>query len=537
MLVTEILRQNAVLYGQEAALTSVESKGLVPFDDASYSERRREITWRVFDEYANRVANFYNGRGIGRGNKVGMIMMNRIEWLPVYFGIMRSGAMVVPLNFRYTTQEIVRSAEFADLDAMVLDQRCVQQVQKGLGSMRRIRSFIFVGRKTECPAFAEHYNDTFGISSTDDPGNTIATGDDAAIYFSSGTTGSPKAVVYTHHTLELACEQESRNHGQTHGDCFVLIPPLYHVGAKMHWMGNLLTGGRGVLMLGFSVPAFFEIVSREKVTIAFLLLPWAQDILCSLELGGMNLGDYFLDDLRMIHMGAQPIPPIVLKKMEAYFPKLDFDISYGLTESGGPGCINLGRENLQKAGSIGRPVEGWKAKIIDKDGKPAEFGEPGELLLRGGGMMSRYYKEERETALALKGGWLHTGDIATKDQDGFYYIVDRKKDVIISGGENIYPVQIEDFIRQQRLVKDVAVFGLPHCRLGEAAVAVVELLPGAACSEDELMDFCEALPKFKRPKRIFFRTIPRNATGKIDKVLLRKIYADTELQPPPLPVG
>jgi long-chain acyl-CoA synthetase len=529
MLITELLKKNATLYGDDIALVSVYSNGLIPFDDTSYEAHRSAITWCEFNEKANQVANFYNSIGIGKGNKVGVLLMNCIHWLPIYFGIIKSGAVVVPLNFRYETADIIWSTNFADVDALVLGTRCVKQVQMSLPEIPRIRSYVFVGKEELCPAFATYFKHAFGKSAKSEPNNHFTAEDDAAIYFSSGTTGAPKAVVYTNGTLEAACAREQSIHGQTKNDSFICIPPLYHVGAKLHWMGNLLVGAKGVLLLGFTVPAFFETMSREQVTIAFLLLPWAQDILLNLDTEAIKLENFSLENWRLLHMGAQCIPPSVVRRLKTYFPNLDYDISYGLTESGGPGCLNLGINNLHKLGSVGRPAPGWRAKIVDDKSNETKQGEPGELLVKGPHMMRCYYKDKVTTNSVLVDGWLHTGDVAKKDSDGFYYIVDRKKDIIISGGENIYPVQIEVFLRAYKPVKDVAVFGVRHRRLGEVVVALVELNPGTSCTEEELLEFCKSLPKYKRPRKIVFGDVPRNPTGKIEKFRLREKYSAENL--------
>lgn len=524
MLVTELLRRNASLYAGDTALTTVEAGGLIPLNDDSYAARRRTCTWLEFNDSANRLANYYRGMGIGKGNKVGLLLMNSLEWLPIYFGILKSGALAVPLNFRYTAEDIVRSANYAELDALIFGPRCAEAVSKGLDRLPEVRSFLFVGSKEQRPAFAADFRQVDECSAEEPPCDFTGR-DDAAIYFSSGTTGAPKAVVYTHATLEAACLREWNHHGQTRDDNFICIPPLYHVGAKLHWMANLLVGARAVLLLGFSVPAFFEAMSREQVTIAFLLLPWVQDILLNLKNGALKPGNYSLEHWRLMHMGAQPIPPCVVRQFRDYFPCLDYDISYGLTESGGPGCLNLGTAHFDKLGSVGLPAAGWAAKVADCSGKELGPGLPGELLLRGPGMMRCYYRNEAATRETLKNGWLHTGDMAKKDTDGFYYLIDRKKDVIISGGENIYPAQIEEFLRGHGAVRDAAVFGLCHKRLGEAVLALAELEPGASCTEEELLEFCRALPKYQQPFKILFGQVPRNPTGKIEKAKLRSRYA------------
>lgn len=525
MLVTELLKQNAARYPGQEALAAVCSKDIVPLGEASYTACRRAYTWAEFDQTANRAANYYRSIGIGPGNKVAIMMMNCIEWLPVYFGVLRSGAAAVPLNFRYHAEDIIRSVRFAEIDAMVLDGHCRDEVEKCLPEIPEVRSFVYVGADGDCPSFAKPWKDSFALADPGDPGVKLAGEDMAAIYFSSGTTGTPKAVVYTHETLERACELEHGNHKQVHEDNFILIPPLYHVGGKLHWMGNLLVGARCVLLLGFQVDAFFEVMRRERVTISFLLLPWVQDILFQLDSGRLKLTPEDVPSWRMLHMGAQPIPPSVVRQMQRYFPELAYEVSYGLTESGGPGCLNLPADRLDKLGSVGVPAKGWQARIVDGHDAPVEAEQTGELLLRGPGVMRGYYKAPEQTAAALRGGWLHTGDLAKRDRDGFYYIVGRLKDVIISGGENVYPVQVEEFLRTHPAVQDAAVFGICDCRLGEAVVAQIELKDGQTCTEGELMDFCQELPRFQRPRKLFFGKVPRNPTGKIDKKALRSQYS------------
>lgn len=525
MLVTKILKKNSILYKNEVALVSVNSYDIKPFDDTSYADNRFSITWYEFNTKANQVANYYNGIGIGRGNKVGIMMMNCLEWLPIYFGIIKSGAIVVPLNYRYETTDIVYCINLADIDALIIDQRCVNQVKMGLTDLNRIRSFVYVGNECLCPEFASYYKCVFENSMISEPSNILTNKDDVAIYFSSGTTGYPKAVVYTNGTLEASCIREQNNHGQTKNDSFICIPPLYHVGAKFHWLGSLLVGGKGVILNGFTVPAFFEVISREDITVAFILLPWAQDILLNLDNGELKKDKYSLKNLRLIHMGAQDIPPSIIKRLKSYFSHVSFDISYGLTESGGPGVINLGSNNLDKLGSIGKPAEDCEAKIVDNEGNEIDYGAIGELLIKGTCMMRCYYKDEFATNEALKDGWIHTGDMAKKDSSGFYYIMCRKKDIIIRGGENIYPASIEDFLTKHKFIKDVAVFGVYDSRLGEEIVALVELNPGATCTEKELLEFCKPLPRCKRPKKFFFGDVPRNPTGKIEKAKIRKKYS------------
>lgn len=297
----------------------------------------------------------------------------------------------------------------------------------------------------------------------------------------------------------------------------------------MHWFGSLLSGSKGVILRGVSPAWILDAVSRERCTIVWLLVPWAQDILDALDRGDLKLSDYETAQWRLMHIGAQPVPPSLIRRWKAYFPNHQYDTNYGLSESIGPGCVHLGVENIHKVGAIGVPGYGWEVKIIDENGEPVKQGDVGELAVKGPGVMTCYYRDQEATAAVLHDDWLYTGDMAMQDEDGFYFLVDRKKDVIISGGENIYPVQIEDFLRAHSAIKDVAVIGLPDKRLGEISAAIIELKPGAACTERDIQEFCTELPRYKRPHQILFAPVPRNPTGKIEKPVLRERYGGANL--------
>ena len=230
-----------------------------------------------------------------------------------------------------------------------------------------------------------------------------------------------------------------------------------------------------------------------------------------------------------MHIGAQPVPPSLIKRWMAVFPHHQYDTNYGLSESTGPGCVHLGVENLRKVGAIGVPGYGWEAKIFSAPGAETPQGEIGELAVKGPGVMLCYYRNPEATSEILKDGWLYTGDMARMDGEGFIYLVDRKKDVVITGGENIYPVQIEDFLRRHEKISDVAVIGLPDPRLGEIAAAIIQVKEGLCCTQEEIEAFCQELPRYKRPRRIIFAPVPRNPTGKIEKPLLREKYCHGRL--------
>lgn len=532
MLITDILVRNAELYGSDISLIEINPE-LQESNEKRWSEfelvepnpmkpHRIEMTWSEFNDKSNRFANLLLERGITKGKKVAILLMNCLEWLPIYFGILKTGAIVVPLNFRYSADEIKYCLELAEVDAIIFGQEFIERLESVYKTIPNIKYIFYTG--DDCPAFAESYDNIVIGYPTTEPNIEMAETDYAAIYFSSGTTGFPKAILHDHSAILSACYTENAHHGQTKDDSFLCIPPLYHTGAKMHWFGSFLVGGRSVLLRGTKPRWILKAASEEQMTIVWLLVPWAQDILDAIESGEINLDEYNLDQWRLMHIGAQPVPPSLVKRWMKYFPNHKYDTNYGLSESTGPGCVHLGVDNFHKLGAIGIPGHNWKAEIIDEVGQPVKQGDVGELKLAGPGVMRGYYRDAEATAAVLKDGWLYTGDMAQMDEDGFIYLVDRKKDVIITGGENLYPVQIEDFIRNHNAVKDVAVIGLPDTRLGEIAAAIIELKANATCTEDEINEFCRTLPRYKRPKKIIFDIIPRNPTGKIEKPKLRAKY-------------
>lgn len=537
MPITDILEKNCRLYGDDVALVEInpempETKrttwkefDLIEPSRAAYY--RREITWNVFNEKANRFANLLVERGIKKGEKVGILLMNCLEWLPIYFGILKTGALAVPLNFRYSADEIKYCVELAEIDILLFGPEFIGRVEEIADEISKGRLLYFVG--DGCPGFAEDYNAHTANCSSQSPKIDVNDDDDAAIYFSSGTTGFPKAILHNHESLMHAAKAEQNHHGQTKDDVFLCIPPLYHTGAKMHWFGSLLTGGKAVLLKGTSPKTILQAVSEEHCTIVWLLVPWAQDLLLALDNKELDIADYDLKQWRLMHIGAQPVPPSLIKHWKEYFPNHKYDTNYGLSESIGPGCVHLGVDNIDKVGAIGKAGYGWETKIIDEQGEPVKQGETGELAVKGPGVMTCYYRDPRATAEVLHDGWLYTGDMAMEDEDGFILLVDRKKDVIISGGENIYPVQIEDFLRTNEAILDVAVIGLADHRLGEISAAIIELKPGVECTEEDIQEFCKKLPRYKRPRKIIFADVPRNPTGKIEKPKLRAKYGATQL--------
>lgn len=516
MLITELLNDNAEKYRDEIALVEREPQ---------YNQRR-VLTWRKFEDQSNRVARGLMARGVKKGDRAAILMTNCLEWLPIYFGILKSGALAVPLNFRFDANTILKCLATADAGTLVSGEEFIDRIRKVKTELDRfVGCYIFVGPQKALPENAVHFRDFLSTAEAGRPDVNLNTKDDAGIYFTSGTTGTPKGVLLTHGNLEAAAITENQHHRQTHADNFLCIPPLYHTGAKMHWLGNFMVGAKAVILKGVKPEWILEAVSEEAVSIVWLLVPWALDILLAIEMQEVNLADYRLEQWRLMHIGAQPVPPSLVRSWKRVFPGHQYDTNYGLTESTGPGCVHLGMENEEKVGAIGLPGSGWQAMVVDEKLQAVSGDKPGELMIKGPGVMKAYYQNKTATSEALVDGWLLTGDIARQDQDGFLWLVDRKKDVVITGGENIYPVEIEDFLQSHPSIQDVAVIGLPDDRLGEIAAAVIQLKPACPEKEEDMLCFCETLPRYKRPRKIIFSDVPRNPTGKIEKPRLRKHFA------------
>ena len=522
MTITEILARNARLTPDAIALVEITPS----------KNHRKVITWKEFDERANQVANALIARGIKKGDVVMHLMMNSINWLEAYFGILKTGAMAAPLNFRFIARQIKYCVDIAEPKIMILDQDFTDRIAEIRNQMPTVKSYIFVGEKP--PHGMETYEDVLAKASPLPPKVELTGEDNAGLYFTSGTTGDPKATLLAHRSLEHVAVNENFSHRETRKDCFLLIQPLYHTGGKMHWFGSFIAGARAVMTTGgerVTPKLILDTIHKEKVTISMLLVPWLQDIVTALERGDLKLSDFDLTSLRLVHSGAQPIPPVLVRRFLKFFPDIQYEENYGLTESAGP-CMHLGLENLHKLGSFGYPRINLDARVVDENDNDVPAGAVGEMLIRGANVMKGYYKNPEKTKEALRNGWLHTGDLVRQDAEGFISYIDRKKDLIISGGENIYPVDLESVLIGQPKVKDVAVIGITDDRYGEVVGAVVQPKEGVTLTEAEMRAYFEPqLPKYAWPRVIIFGDVPRNPTGKIEKTKLRERYADVRWNP------
>jgi acyl-CoA synthetase (AMP-forming)/AMP-acid ligase II len=516
MNLVDFLEKNARLYPQDSAFVEVRP----------LTKARRHIHWARFNERTNRLANALMKKGIKKGDKVFLLGRNSIHWLEAYFAVMKTGAWVVPLNFRFTNEDVQNCAGVAEPGAFILDAEYVERTLQIRDSLVTVRDYISMGK--DVFQNIDPIEELMESGSPESPKVPLKDEDPCSLFFTSGTTGTPKAVLISHANLMCTAILEATNHYIGHGDGFLMMPPMYHL-AIGHLLGVLIVGGRTVLLTEKISPEYvLETLSNERISILFLLVPWALDILDALDKEELRKEDYDLSGWRLTHMGAQAIPPSVVQRIKAYFPDMQYDTSYGLSESTGPGVTNLGIENERKVGAIGKPGMLWDARIVDERGGDVRQGEVGELVVKGGGVMLEYYKNPELTAQTIQNGWLYTGDLAKMDEEGFVYLVDRKKDLVICGGENIYPVEVEEVIQRHPKIHDVAVIGTPDRRLGEIVTAIIQPVSGEKLTESEVKVFCEEhLPRYKRPRRIIFASVPRSPTGKIEKPKLREKHGQS----------
>ncbi len=512
MNLVDLVYRNGRLYAEETAFVEIRP----------VSKVRVEIDWGQFDERTNRLANALLALGVSKGDRVFLMGKNSIKWLEAFFGIIKTGAWVNPLNFRFTDENIKYCASAAEPAFFIFEQEYGDRISALRSELPSVRNYISMG--SAGGGGAEEMDRLMETCSSRRPAVEVKDEDECGLYFTSGTTGEPKPILMLHKNLFCPAVNEVTNLCLRREDSLLMMPPMYHL-AMGHLLGSMLAGAKTVLLTEAITPkAILEAVHEERLRVAFLLVPWTLDLLQALDKGEVKKEDYDLDSWRILQMGAQPIPTSLIRRWKEYFPGMECHNTYGLSESAGPGTIHNRITDEGKIGAIGKPGILWDARIVDGNDEDVPVGTVGEIILKGMGVMKEYYRNPDLTSKAIVNGWLHTGDLARMDGDGFVYLVDRAKDLVISGGENVYPVEVEEVIQKHPLVRDVAVIGTPDERMGEIVTAVIDCAD-KALTEKEVEAYCaKNLPRYKRPRKIIFGSVPRSPTGKIEKPKLRKRY-------------
>ncbi len=490
-------------------------------------ERKRRFTFRDLNARSNRVASTLSQRGIKPGDRVATLLKNGIEFIETYFAIAKLGAVMVPVNWRLVPAEISYILSDAGATALVYDadfDECVAELQSGNRGDVPCAHWLRVAlESSEAPQWAEDYDTLLSAASDLEPAIGAWDDDMLFIMYTSGTTGYPKGAVHSHDGMLWSQLTSMATSDMRGDDRFLLAMPMFHVGCLNPVSLLVHRGATGVIMRELDIGEMFRCIAAEKISI-FIAVP----AMLQFMLHSPDREQCDISSVRWIATGAAPVPVSLLES----WGELGISIhqGYGLTESCGPGTLLLPQDAVSKVGSCGRPQMHTEAKIVDTQGETIPMGssEAGELLLSGRHMMKEYWNKPEATAETLKDGWLYTGDICTWDSEGFITICDRKKDMIISGGENIYPAELENVLAACPEVQEAAVIGIASEKWGETPLALVVAAPGSSPTEDSLKQWCrDHLAGYKVPQLYkVVEALPRNPSGKLLKPKLREAYPE-----------
>ena len=507
-----------LLLGKRAAIT--------PRQEAFVEwERSRRFTFAQLNERVNRIANALLARGITPGDRVATLLKNGIEFIETYFAVAKIGAVMVPVNWRLVPAEIAYILQDAGASALLYDDdfdQAVDELHSGTRGEVPTRLWIRCQNTQQAsPDWAEPYAVVLDSASDEEPPVGAWDDDNLFIMYTSGTTGHPKGAVHSHDGMLWSQFTSMATTDMRADDRFLLPLPMFHVGCLNPVSLLVHRGATGIIMRELDMGEMFRSIEAERVS-TFMTVP----ALLQFMLQAPERQSADLSSVRRISTGAAPVPVSLLDS----WAELGISIQqgYGLTESCGPGTLLLPEDAAAKAGSCGRPQMHTEAKIVDDEGNTIPMGseQAGELLLSGPHMMKGYWNKPKATAASLKDGWLYTGDICTWDSEGFITICDRKKDMIISGGENIYPAELENVLAACPDVQEAAVIGVPSEKWGETPLALVVAAPGTSPDADSLKQWCrDHLAGYKVPQLYeLVDALPRNPSGKLLKPQLRQQF-------------
>lgn len=480
---------------------------------------RQSLTFAAANDLANRVSNGLRQHGVKPTDRVALLALNRLDYLPIVFATAKCGAMSVPLNFRCTVDELTYMLIDAQVETLIVGPGFEASGKMLIDRVPSLKRLIAI----ECSADSVGMNcmdELIASGAPDEPAIDICEESGVVILYTSGTTGHPKGAVLSHRSVVDGACQTALATRIRHADTALVTVPLFHGGGlAVVSMSHLYLGAGLVIHEKFDPDETLRSLADDSVT-TFFGVP-AQLIAM---LGNPGFNEAKLGNLRSLWYGAAPMPPVVLKALQDLLPNLDFVQTYGQTETTLTTCLGP-EEHRTKPGATGRELPGIEIRIVNDDGQDVPAGGVGEILVRRLTGMIEYYGNPQQTAATIKDGWIYTGDLARIDQDRFITIVDRKRDVIMSGGENVYPKEIEDLVIQHEAVAQIAVIGVPNDRWGEVTKAFVVLKPSSCATATDLDAWClNRLARYKRPREWEFVTaLPMTATGKVRKNVLRQM--------------
>jgi len=491
----------------------------VPGVEAIVFEDKR-FTYQDLNNRVNSFANALLDTGIKKNEHVALLLQNCNQFMEIYFALAKIGAVLVPINWRLAPQEIEYITNNSDAVALILGSDYIDTVNLIRNNLSEVRTCIVVGKET--PSDMENYENLVEAYPTSEPliKEEVGLEDDMCVIYTSGTTGRPKGAVHTHGSTLWEAVNEAIAYSINANDIALVSAPLFHVGGfhDLHFP-LYYVGGKVILHRRFSEEEILADIAKEHVTLLFGVSSMIRRIA-----QWPTIGDYDLSSVRLVMTGGEPFAPKDIREVIKHFKNAEYTQVYGLTEGIALSTFLDGKHALEKIGSVGKPFYGVELRIIDEQGHAVPKGGTGEIIQKGTHMMRDYWKMPEEAGPTFdKDGWFHTGDLARIDEDGYIYIVGRIKDMIISGGENIYPAEIEGVLYLYPKIKEVAVIGIPDEKWGEAVKAIVVLKPGCDMTAEEVINHCtQRLARFKRPKSVVFvDALPKTASGKIAKAELR----------------
>jgi acyl-CoA synthetase (AMP-forming)/AMP-acid ligase II len=473
----------------------------------------QSVTFAELDARSGAVAAALRERGVGEGDNVAMLMYNRLEFVEAFLGIQRLGACAVPVNFRLAADEVAYVLEDSRAVGLLVEEALAEQAPPTGGF--RLALGERGGGEFEAALAA----------AGEPPDRTIDDEHLAFLMYTSGTTGRPKGAMLSHRNLTANTMNWLYEVGAGAEDVWLSGLPLFHIGGLNGVLPFLALGATAAIepSTGFDAARSLARLDDNAVTMCFFVPTQWQEI-CALAAAS----DADLSRLRVAMWGASPAPLALLEELREALPSVRIVNAFGQTEMSSNTAFLKGEDAVRKMGSIGRPAINVEVRIVDDDGNDVARGEVGEIVYRGPTVMRGYFGKPEETAAAFAGGWFHSGDLVREDEDGYMYVVDRLKDMLISGGENVYPAEVERTLIEHPGVAEVAVVGVPHPRWVETPLAVVVAVPGATVSEEELIELCRArLAGYKKPGAVVFAAeLPRNAAGKVMKRRLRERHGE-----------
>jgi acyl-CoA synthetase (AMP-forming)/AMP-acid ligase II len=483
-----------------------------------YLEKR--LTYRELNERANRLANGLQSLGVGRSDKIALLMKNCSQIIESYCAIGKLGAVAVPLNFRLAGPEIVYQVNNSDSSILIYGLEFHDLLNSIRGQMTHVESYICIDDTGDENTIG--YEKLLNASGSDEPMLPVNDDDPAFIMYTSGTTGRPKGAVLTHKSMLLNALLSTLEVPGSPNERCLCTAPLFHVAALSTYLKMLLVGGAVIIRDHFDPEDTLQQIEKEGITYLFLVpTMWIS------LLDNPNLGNYETSSLRRALTGASVMPIEVKLKILETFPNIRVTDSFGQTEMGPVTTVLKPKDVVRKPGSVGQPYFLIETRIVDKDGNDVPQGQVGEIIYRGPTTMKEYYKNPEATTEAMRDGWFHSGDLVRADEEGFIHVVDRSKDMIISGGENIYAMEVEATLCRHPAVREAAVIGVPDPKWGEAVTAVVVVREGFEATGGEIIEHCrQNLASYKKPKSVeFVDALPRNATGKVLKFRLKERFA------------